>query len=563
MNRGTHRLRIPGWLAIPLPLPAAALTLLALVYCVLGLIGHAPWKTEDAIGIGIMHGMFAAGSADAWLFPRLAGELYLEDGPLFYALAAACAKLLSFVLEPHEGARIASAICIAATLWFARAAGREFFGRETDPSSGSRIEGDGAALILIGTLGLFVHAHEVLAENGSLAGIAMAWFGLARFRASVLRGGLWFGAGIAIAFWSKGPVPLAPILVAVLVAPAMGSDWRTRDYLRFIATGLVILLASTIAWYAVLRTHGAAFPELWREKQLAVFSAPSWARALNQLQLLSWATWPAWPLAFWALRERRHRLRNNPILLLCAAVIASLATFAFTRTVNEVHVMPLMLTLALAAGAGVPALRRGAANALAWFGGMTFTVAAGLVWLGWFAMMSGFPGRIALNFSKLEPGYVPQFDFLAFTIALALTACWIVLLWRSERSLHRSTAFWAGGVTLAWGLAMTLWLPWIDYGKTYQPVARSLAAAVKKTAPAARCIDSRGLGEAQRAAFDYHANIVTRRLEIHARSACPLLLVQASTRDSSAADRLDPGWRRVWEGNRPRDRERYRLYVRE
>lgn len=563
MNHGTHRLRIPGWLAVTLPLPTAALTSLALVYCALGLIGHAPWKTEDAIGIGIMHGMLGASSMGGWLFPRLAGELYLEDGPLFYALAATCAKLLSFALDPHDGARVASGICIAATLWFARAAGREFFGRETDPSSSSRIEGDGAALILIGTLGLFVHAHEVLAENGVMAGIAMAWFGLARFRGSARSGGLWFGTGLAIALWSKGAVPLLPILFATLVAPAMGSDWRTRSYMRFLAIGLAILLASALTWHAILQTHGAAFPELWLEKQLALFSAPSWGRALDQLQLLSWATWPAWPLALWALRDRRHRLRNNPILLLCCAAIASLVTFAFNRVVNEVHVMPLMLPLALAAGAGVPALRRGAANALAWFGGMTFTVAAGLVWLGWLAMMSGFPSRIALNFSKLEPGYRPQFDLAAFAIAFILTACWVLLLWRSERSLHRSTAFWAGGVILTWGLTMTLWLPWIDYGKTYQPVARSLATAVKKAAPTARCIDSRGLGEAQRAAFDYHANIVTRRLEVHSRSACPLLLVQASTRDSSAADRLDPGWRRVWEGNRPRDRERYRLYVRE
>jgi len=563
MNRGIQQLRFPGWPAIPLPLPTALLTSLALVYCALGLIGHAPWKTGDAVGIGIMHGMFSADSANAWLLPRLAGEPYLEDGPLFYALAAACAKLLSFALDPHEGARIASGICIAATLWFARAAGREFFGREADSSGNSRIEGDSAALILIGTLGLFVHAHQVMAENGALAGIAMAWFGLARFRTSALRGGLWLGTGLAIAFWSKGAVPLVPILVSVLVAPAMGSDWRSRDYLRFLASGLAIFLSSALIWYAALRSQGSAIPELWWDKQLAVFSSPNWTRALDQLQLLSWATWPSWPLAFWALRERRHRLTNNPILLLCAAVVTSLAIFAFSPNVNEVHLMPLMLTLALAAGAGVPALRRGAANALAWFGGMTFTVGAGLVWLGWIAMMTGVPGRIALNFSKLEPGYVPKFDLLAFLIALALTLCWALLLWRSERSPHRSTVFWAGGVTLAWGLTMTLWLPWIDYGKTYEPVARSLSAAVKKVAPTASCMDSRGLGEAQRAAFDYHANIVTRRLEIHSYSNCPLLLVQASTRDSSAADRLDPGWRRVWEGNRPRDRERYRLYVRD
>ena len=111
---------------------------------------------------------------------------------------------------------------------------------------------------------------------------------------------------------------------------------------------------------------------------------------------------------------------------------------------------------------------------------------------------------------------------------------------------------------------MTLWLPWIDYGKTYRPVAMSLAAAVRNAGPAnARCISSRGLGQAQRAAFDYHAGIATQRLEMRRRSTCPLLLVQANVRDNNAADRTGPGWRRIWEGNRPRDNERFRLYVRD
>ena len=108
---------------------------------------------------------------------------------------------------------------------------------------------------------------------------------------------------------------------------------------------------------------------------------------------------------------------------------------------------------------------------------------------------------------------------------------------------------------------MTLWLPWIDYGKTYAPMSASLSAALRKAnLPARACIASRGLGEAQRAALDYHAGIVTRRLEVTPTVQCAALLVQAGV---DAADRADAGWRRVWEGNRPRDRERYRLYVRE
>jgi hypothetical protein len=112
-------------------------------------------------------------------------------------------------------------------------------------------------------------------------------------------------------------------------------------------------------------------------------------------------------------------------------------------------------------------------------------------------------------------------------------------------------------VTLVWGLATTLWLEWIDYGKTYRPVAQSMRKALP---PNVRCVESRGLGETQRAAFHYHADLVTRRAEVHGATDCPYLLVQSNIRDQAS----DPGgsWRRVWEGGRPRDRERYRLYRR-
>jgi 4-amino-4-deoxy-L-arabinose transferase-like glycosyltransferase len=230
---------------------------------------------------------------------------------------------------------------------------------------------------------------------------------------------------------------------------------------------------------------------------------------------------------------------------------------------REVNSLPLLLPLALLAGASVPLLRRGAANALAWFGGMTFSFFAGLVWLGWIAMMTGIPEQIQRNFAKLEPGHLPQFQWFSFMVAAAFTLAWLFILMRSERSPFRSITFWAAGVALLWTLIMTLWIDWIDYGKTYRPVALALKRALP---PGTGCIESRRLGEAQRAAFDYHAGVITRRAEInrpenHGGSRCPLLLVQAHPDDE---DRLvSTGWRRIWEGNRPRDKERYRLYVRQ
>lgn len=551
-------------LRIPLPLPA--LVALAAIYLLFGLVGHAPWKSHDAIGVGIMHQMLEGAGLDNWLVPRLAGERYLEDGPLYYVLAALCAKLLSFAFAAHDGARLASAISIGAALWLLRTAARQLHGRN---------EADNAALVLIGSLGLFVHAHEVLAENGALAGAALAWLGMTRATRTLANAasdaaaakrnarfaGLLFGAGAAIALWSKGPAPVLPLLAAALAAPFLGSAWRTRAWLAFTLTGLAIVAAALLFWLIALRMDNASLPAAWLQAQLDFFAAPTAARGLEQLQLLSWAAWPAWPLAVWALWDRRRRLRNDPLLPACAGAVVALGVFIFANDVSELAALPLLPPLALLAGAGVLVLRRGAANAMAWFGAMTFTLLGALVWLGWFAMMTGIPKQVALNFAKLEPGHVPQFSAVALVIGLALSLAWMYLVARSERSLQKSAAIWAGGVSFLWSLTMTLWLPWIDYGKTYAPVSASLSAALRKAGlPHRACIASRGLGEAQRAALDYHAGIVTRRLEVAPNAQCAALLVQAN---AGAIDRVDAGWRRVWEGNRPRDRERYRLYVRE
>jgi 4-amino-4-deoxy-L-arabinose transferase-like glycosyltransferase len=176
-------------------------------------------------------------------------------------------------------------------------------------------------------------------------------------------------------------------------------------------------------------------------------------------------------------------------------------------------------------------------------------------------MISGSPAQIARNFAKLEPGHVQVFEPLAVGVALVYCLAWVWILLDARRSPARGLLYWATGASLLWGLAATLWLSWIDYGKTYAPVAASLRAALEKTFPSRLpCVQSLALGESQRGAFDYHAEIVTRAHRAETTLECPALLVQA--RPDEADPNLGDAWKRVWEGNRPRDRERYRLYVR-
>ena len=530
---------------IPLPLAPALFALLVLAYLLPGLVGHDLWKTEDAIGIGIVHQMLEHGR---WMVPHLAGEIYLEDGPFHYWVAALTAKFCGLVLSPHDGARLASGVMMAAVFALAHLTGRELYGK---------LEGTSAVLVLLGCLVLLVHAHETLGEISMLSGQALAWYGIALARRKPFRAGWLLGLGLAVAGLSKGvPAVIAPIGVA-LVAPLLSSSWRRREYLPTLTQALLLFLLLGGGWLALAERDSAGFALAWWRASAAQFAVPHTAALEFWGQTLAWATWPAWPLAAWTLWEGRRRAYEAGTRMLIAALVATLSILLLLDDPQEVYALPLLLPLSLLGGAGVPSLRRGAANALAWFGVMTAGFLGAIMWLGWFAMMTGFPPAIARSFTRLEPGHVPHFSWTVFAAALAVTLAWVWLVLKSERTAaFRSVTFWAAGITLLWALAMTLILSWIDYGKSYKQVAQALRKHIPEST---RCVESRGLGEAQRAIFDYRVDLITRRAEIRGDTGCPLLLVQAR---EGEPDDIGYGWKFLWEGKRPRDRERYRLYQR-
>jgi 4-amino-4-deoxy-L-arabinose transferase-like glycosyltransferase len=536
------------WYAQRIPLPLASWPLAALVAAFLlpGLVGHDPWKTEDALGFGVVHQMLTSGD---WLRPMLAGEPFYEDGPLFFWVSGVFVKLFGGVLPPHDAARFASALFVLAALWFVRLAARELYGKR---------EGDLSTVALMGAVGLVWHAHETTAETAMLAGLAAAYYGVAISHRKPYKGALAFGAGAGVAFLSKGLAAAAQPLVAALLVLAVSAPFRQRSFAVAGASSLAILAPFVLVWPGLLAANAPDYFAGWFAWQLGNIShPPGLTDFANVGKTFAWALFPVWPMTLWATWEYRRRLSEPGFAVPFVASIVSLVLLLLMRHPRDIDMLALLVPLSIPAGAAAIALRRGAANALAWFAMMTFSLAAAYMWLMWIATLVGAPQRLARTATRLEPGFSLEVEWQPLVFAALLTVAWCVLILRAERSTLRSVTHWAAGMTLIWGLATTLWLGWIDYGKSY----RSVAASLHKVLPAsARCVESRGLGETQRAVFHYHAGLVTRRAEVHGRTGCPYLLVQSSTRDP--AFEPEPGWVRVWEGNRPRDRERYRLYRR-
>jgi 4-amino-4-deoxy-L-arabinose transferase-like glycosyltransferase len=527
------------------PAKAWLLGLLCAVWIGTGLIGHDPWKPDEEYTFGLIYHILQSGD---WLVPTLAGEPFMDKPPLFYITAALFAKLFSPWLPLHDGARLACGFYTTLTLLLVGLTGRDLFGKG---------RGWSTAIILIGCLGMLVRSHLLVTDLALLTGVAMMLYGYTlslRFRR---RAGFFLGTGVGIGFMAKGFIaPILFLLISVLLL--LFRNWRQRPY--YLALALALLCA--LPWLAI-------WPWLLYQRSPQLFMDWAWSHNIGRwlyyaqnnfgrnswhyVQVLPWLAWPAWPLAAWAVWQVRRSLRYEAeYQLLLVSFGVMLVTLSLVPNIEDLFALPMLLPLALLATAALPGLRRGAANALDWFGIMTFGLITILMWWGWAGLLLDNHAKITSWLKEYQPGYIPTVYAPSFWIAVVATILWIVLVWRVGRSIRRSVINWAGGVTLLWILTMTLWLPWLESGKSY----RHVMADLKQRLPAHyNCIAREGVGENQRAMLEYFDNIITRP---HAQHTCNLLLVQ-----ENHARLIDGGkrWKQIWEGSRTGDkREQFRLY---
>lgn len=556
-------------------LPRWVLFALCMLYILPGLIRRDPWKSDDVSGFGIMWTM-AHGGLNDWLWPHIAGLPMAEKGPLAFWIGAVCIKLFGGLLGDPLAARIATIAFFligSLALWYATyLLGRRpeaqplrlAFGGQPEPKDYGRTLADGALLIYLGYLGLLLPSHSTSAEALQIALIAFSLYASARlFDSRSLRAAATLGVTFGLLALTRGwMVPLA--LYLGLLTLALLQDWTIVPRLLLVTLPAGIAVASTwsIACHLAHPFNGSPF-DTWMRWSREEIGTPSWETLKYFLKNGLWFAWPAWPFAAWAIYAWRRQYQAPHITLPLAYIIVAALLAVFGARSTESLMLPMLPPLAILAAFGLPTMKRGAINAVDWFSVMTLTTCAIFIWIGWIAKQTGWPPKIAHNAFKLAPGFKPEFNLTAFLIAALATAGWIVLVhWRISRRpsvLWRAVVLSSGGVILCWSLLMTLWLPWLNYGKSYAKVAEQLA---QKLPRGHYCVDS-NVGPAQRASFAYFGHVPFAGF---GKSGCTLLLLQDNNRDKTDATiirRSGRQWQLLWQGRRPSDRdERYRLYQR-
>ena len=546
-------------------LPRLVLLLFCAAYVLPGFFGRGPWKNEDIAAFGVMREL--ASVASNWLQPQLLGQANGFEALAPYWLGALAIRLLPF-LDSAFAVRVPFIMLLVLTLfatwhatyYLARSPQAQpvafAFGGEAAPVDYARAIADAAVLALIASLGLAQLSHETTPALAQLGFMALAFYAMAaspyRWATQILGPslGLTFGlAGLAL----SGAPTLALLLgTGGAIVEWTHSRWGAPDTSEagqkkskqwiFLVIGITagVCLISFLLdlWRWRIQLPGTDEQSAWKD----------WQRLGR---LLAWFTWPAWPLALWTLWRWRRQLASRhvalPLWFSGIAIVGTLTTAASDRSL----LLSLPPLAALAAFA-LPTLKRSVASLIDWFTLLFFTGCAIVIWVVWISMQTGIPRQPAANVARLAPGFEPSFALFSFLAALAATLAWAWLVkWRAgaqRAPIWKSLVLPAGGATLCWLLLMTLWLPLLDFARSYAPISRQVANLVEKNS----CVEIFGISSAQVSALQYHGQLELRQAT--SQAACPYLIVDVNAQSALSQVVNLPEWAFQATVRRPTDK---------
>ncbi len=558
-------------------LPRLFLLVVGVIYILAGLFFRDPWKTDDVVGLAAMMTALQDGGM-AWLLPQIGVLAHAQDGPLPTWMGAASIWLFSPFFELFtsrlDAAIIASRLpnflwfgLLTASVWY----GTYLLGRRPEPQplalpfggeptvqDYGRMIADAALLLIVATVGIVWRMHETSEVPALIAFQALAFYSVARMLDHPVSGSITLGLAIAAAFLTRGWIGSLPIMLAVACAFAPRTAlWREKQWLLLSAAISAVLI---LLWWIPARNLGEFWTRNWLIWNFSSFGWPRYREVLSILRDLPWFLWPTWPFALLAIWRWRSWLAAPHIWIPLMFAFWPLAVMFCLVDAFEPEYSLMAVPAAVLAAFALPTLRRGVVNSLDWFAVMCFSLTTATVWLGWIALNTGWPRQIAHNIARQTRGYDVSISWLAVLVAVLGTLAWIALVrWRlhtKPAGLWRGTVLSAGGLIVTWLLLVTLWMPALDYVRSYRSVSAQLAGALENHRRPGECVRALGVGTGQRASF-----LVFNGIDFSYNSNCTLILQQTSPEDvENGTAAYSDAERVLWVGKRGADRhEMFRL----
>ena len=332
-----------------------------------------PWPPNEPENALAAAEMLRAGN---WLAPTLAGELFVQQGPLYLWVLAAFQWLFGLRL----GFLLPSLLAGLGILWLVWDLARRLW----DESAGFW---SGAAML--GCVQFGLQAHGAGGDVVLCFFIVAGLYGLARH---LLLGPAWGLFLLGCASCSLGAMMHASgLLPLLLLAPwlwASRRGWLRPSLqwdLRWLA-GLAALLAIPAVWLAVLFGSDAPAVANYRQGLLSAWPVGSGPTSLSDLNpfwyyLLQVAPWACFPLVLalpWVRYGWGDGLRARDPALLCFLVWAAvvLLVISVSQAKRAADFLPVIPALALACGPHLAsALKRKNCRRTLWLGMMAVLLA--------------------------------------------------------------------------------------------------------------------------------------------------------------------------------------------
>lgn len=558
-------------------LPRLFLLAVGVIYIFAGLFFRDPWRTDDVVGLATMMTALSH-PGHTLLMPQIGDLAFAQNGPLITWVGAfsiwAFSPFFELFASRVDAAIIASRL--PNLLWFALITWSVWYstyllGRRPEPQplalpfggeptvrDYGRMIADAALLLIIATAGIMWRLHETSEVPAIIAFQALAFYAVARMLDHPLSGAITLGLAIAAAFLTRGWIGALPIMLAVPLAFVPRSAlWPSKHWLIISA---VIAASLILLWWIPASRLGPYWTQHWWLWNIHSFTWPRLHETLMVLRDLPWFLWPTWPFALLAIWRWRSWLYAPHIWIPLVFALCALLTMVFLADPFEPEYSLMAVPVAVLAAFSLPTLRRGVVNSLDWFAVMCFSLTTAAVWLGWVALQIGWPRQIALNIARQTTGYEAYISWPAVLIAALGTLIWIAMVrWRLQTkpaALWRGTVLSAGGITTTWLLLATLWMPALDYVRSYRPVSAQLQQALQQYKKPGECVRAVGLGIGQRSSF-----LVFNNINFSFDASCPLILQQVDPRNlEQGTAPFSDGAQVLWQGKRGAERrELFRL----
>ncbi len=559
-------------------LPRQTLLWVGLAYVFFGLFFRDAWKTDDATGLATILTALTEGGR-ALLTPYIGATPFVEHGPLLiwvaYIFELIFTPIFGLWMSPLDAqitaARLPNLLYFYIILYgawygcYLLARRTECqplplpFGGEPDPRDYGRMLADCAFLFTVACFGIIMRMHETTFIPLLMACHSLVFYGLVRIFELPRQGFFFLIAGLAGSFFAAGLIGIFPPLVATLLLLTYRFYDRTRKQAILFALAVSAILC--LAWLLSIKSTQPEWYATWLTYNQIAFSGYG-SSFLNALRELSWFLLPLWPFALYALWQWRNWLMAPHIFIPSIFIIANLLLLFILKNSFEPEYATLVMPTAVLAAMSIPTLRRNLINALDWYSIMINSLAIIVIWLGWIALYLGWPTTIHSNIARLVPEFELKIHWLALLLATAISVLWVMAInWRlrlKPESLWRGIVLFAIGITLSWLLIVTLWMPAVNYNRSYNSVAYELSQAVKDNVQDGECIRALGLGDGQQALFYIYG-----KTSLSSNHDCHWLLTQTNKKrevdltDLSSrlpeVDLISNGVT-IWQGSRESDR---------